>query len=51
MAGVLSIFNLGIDSFIHLFLMILFNLGHNSAIYNIIYKEILKYFNITLFTW
>ena len=47
--GVFPILNLGINSFIHLFLMIPFNLDHNSSIYNTIYKKIPKYLNCTLF--
>ena len=43
LAGVFAILNLGIDFFIYLFLMIPFNLDHNNAIYNIIYKGIPNY--------
>ena len=42
--GVLPILDLGNISFIHLFLMIPFNLDHNSAMHNIIWKKIPNYF-------
>ena len=51
-AEVFPILNLDVNYFIHyypLFLVIPFNIDHNSAIYSIIYNKTLKYFNITLF--
>ena len=42
--GLFPILDLGDYTFIHLFVMIPFNLDHNSAIHNIIYKKIPTYF-------